>query len=620
MPKYTCERCLKDFKQKSHFDKHKKNKKPCQNNKGKIEEVVENFIINKKLITNDIISNSDIEMSKYIEDLIKKNNCIVDDINQLFHNEGIEFTKRLELVTSIINYIFRGLELTNEIDIPLKNKLIDILKKTTLDKNELIQKVFMFYGNKTLKVELDQFYTPITIGRFIIDLCIPEKKIIDPACGTGDLIVNYSGNITLWDVSQDVIKICELNYKLNAKKYEAICINSIKSYDMGNNVYDYCCLNPPFGSSTVVTDTDLLNKYELGRNKSKEEIGILFIERAINLLKYNGIAFIIVPNGYLGNSSKNTKQLRKYLLSFRIISIIELPNNTFSRSGTGVSTSMIIIQKRKMTNPYNIFIKKIINIGYVLNKKNTPFKYKTNNGNYILKDGNPILYNDLEDCFNELKYFNKNEKISNISDNYCYDNRVLDIDIINTNKLDKDILDINRYLSIYTNTVSNYLSLNCCNIEKYIIPNVSGKFDIVKEKEYIYLDTKQITSPIYSKRNLLYGYELPGRAKIILEKYDIIVSKLKGKIAFAMILDDVDNIICTNGFTLLRPIDYKSAIIIFANLFSIEFKIQHNHICTGSIMAGISENDLKNIYIDGNVDVSKYEKVINALMIINSEL
>ncbi len=72
MPKYTCQRCLKDFKQKSHFVKHKNNKNPCQDNKGKIEEVVENFIINKKLITNDIITNTDIEMSKNIEDLIKK--------------------------------------------------------------------------------------------------------------------------------------------------------------------------------------------------------------------------------------------------------------------------------------------------------------------------------------------------------------------------------------------------------------------------------------------------------------------------------------------------------------------------------------------------------------------
>jgi len=64
MPKYTCEHCLKEFFQKSHYTKHQNKKKPCQDNKGKIEEVIENIIINKKLISNNtgnIIINSTME-------------------------------------------------------------------------------------------------------------------------------------------------------------------------------------------------------------------------------------------------------------------------------------------------------------------------------------------------------------------------------------------------------------------------------------------------------------------------------------------------------------------------------------------------------------------------------
>ena len=114
--------------------------------------------------------------SQYIQDIIKKNNCLVDDINQLLHNEGIEFTKRLDIIISLINYKFNGIEITHEIDKSLKNKINDIFKTFTFDKSELIQKIFMFYGSKTLKVELDQFYTPITIGLFINSLCIPKKK------------------------------------------------------------------------------------------------------------------------------------------------------------------------------------------------------------------------------------------------------------------------------------------------------------------------------------------------------------------------------------------------------------------------------------------------------------
>ena len=60
MTKYTCDRCLKEFSQKSHYEKHKNNKKPCQDNTKKIEEVVENIInqkwneVHKKLILNEV--------------------------------------------------------------------------------------------------------------------------------------------------------------------------------------------------------------------------------------------------------------------------------------------------------------------------------------------------------------------------------------------------------------------------------------------------------------------------------------------------------------------------------------------------------------------------------------
>ena len=633
MVNYSCEKCGKEFSQKGHYTKHLNKKNPCvveSKLKEMLDKSIEEKLENMKLLVNDnnykkeenkITEEPDSKkINNYVQKIVKKNDAIVNEINQLLHNEGIEFSQRLEIIIGLINIKFNNAKLMLSIDNVLISKINDILEIIITDKQELIQKIFMFYGSKTLKIELDQFYTPITIGSFINNLCIPGKKMIDPACGSGDLLINYDGDITLWDISPEVINICRFNYKLNNKKYNTECVNSIKLYDKDNGIYDYGCVNPPFGNSTLITDKNLLNNYKLGCNKVKEEIGILFIERTINLLKDDGIAFIILPNGYLGNSSKNTKQLREYLLSFRIISIIELPSNTFSRSGTGVSTSMVIIQKHKMQTSYNIIIKKIINIGYILNKKNTPYKYKKYNGDYVLKDGKPIIDNDFIDYFNEMLYFINNEKIINLLQKPDEIKKNMDIDILNTAKMQCDILDINRYLSIYTNILNKHISMNSNAIKNYIIPNASGKFDIIEDKEYIYLDIKQITTPIYNKNNLIYGYDLPGRAKIKLKKNDIIISKLKGKITFTMILNEADNIICTNGFTLLRPKDDKSAIIIFANLFSYEFKIQHASLCTGSIMAGISDNDIKNICIDECINLSKYESIINALKIINLEL
>lgn len=571
-----------------------------------------------KLITsssNTVTENTMNNITDSIKDTIRHNNYIVDDVNQLLHNEGIEFNSRLEIIINMIRYKFNNETFSVNTNDAVKTKVIELFDKIVLDKNELLQRIFMFYCNKKTKINLDQFYTPITIGSFISNMIISNKNIIDPACGTGDLIVCYDGNLTAWDVSPDAVEVCEYNYTLNEKKYEMDCVNSIKDTSKSNNTFDYCAINPPFGSSTVITDREILDKYELGKNKKKEEIGILFIERAMKLLKDDGIAFIILPNGYLGNSSKNTSELRSYLLRYRIISILELPCNTFSRSGTGVSTSLLIVQKKKMESNYNIFIKKIENIGYVLNKKNTPYKYKTVNGNYMIKDNKPILDNDFNDCCNELKSFINTEKIDNFDNNY----ECADYEIVNTSELESNILDINRYLSRYKSIVSNYRITNKKAISNYI-EKANGKFVIVSDKEYLYLDIKQITSPMYNRTNTLYGYELPGRAKIQLQKHDIIVSKLKGKISFTIILDDADNIICTNGFALLRPKNYKNAVILFANLFTNEFKIQHNALCTGSIMETISDLEIKKIYINEDIDFKKYETIINALSVINNEL
>ena len=44
MVKYSCERCLKEFTQKSHYTQHQKRKTPCQDNKSKMENQIEALV------------------------------------------------------------------------------------------------------------------------------------------------------------------------------------------------------------------------------------------------------------------------------------------------------------------------------------------------------------------------------------------------------------------------------------------------------------------------------------------------------------------------------------------------------------------------------------------------
>ena len=47
MVKYGCERCGKEFSQKSHYDSHKRRKTPCVNNADKIKQLVDKAVEEK---------------------------------------------------------------------------------------------------------------------------------------------------------------------------------------------------------------------------------------------------------------------------------------------------------------------------------------------------------------------------------------------------------------------------------------------------------------------------------------------------------------------------------------------------------------------------------------------
>ena len=101
MPKYTCDRCLKEFSQKSHYDKHNKRKTPCQDNTRKIEEVVETIINNKMKATmhmdDDIITNTMepvIQMTKTLPNPVPE--VVTQKTQLIIHDDCIKKMKEME--------------------------------------------------------------------------------------------------------------------------------------------------------------------------------------------------------------------------------------------------------------------------------------------------------------------------------------------------------------------------------------------------------------------------------------------------------------------------------------------------------------------------------------------
>lgn len=520
----------------------------------------------------------------------------LDNINQLLHNAGVTFEKRIDILLELLRGTFTT---TPE---ALRQPLVDVLKLVSVSKEELFQKVFMFYGSKYLKKEFDQFYTPLTIGEFLCNVCERGKTLIDPACGTGDLAIQYDGDITLWDISRDVTDLATQNYAFQNKTAHILTLDSLQ--DSTTDAFDYAIVNPPFGTKTLVTSPEVLNVYALGKGKKKQELGILFVEKSMNLLKEGGLLFIILPNGYFGNANSVYVELRKFILQHRVVGVIKLPQNTFKRSGTGVSTNILIVSKTRPVGHYDIFIEDVAHIGYELNKKNTPYKYK-----------NGVLHNDLRETLERVRTFASAHGVPNITKARVPDTSY---QTFNTSRLDDQcMLDIARYLRSYTGIVAN--TTGTVKVHDLLETGYSCAFQKDKDREYVYIDIRGINTPLHGGKRMR-GDELPSRAKFAVKKHDILVSRLKGNIAFTVILTDTDNLVCTNGVCVLRPKDTNSMYMLFAGLFSPEFKIQHTSLTTGSIMESISDDDIKNIVISSAFDRPRYRSILESIAVLQTEL
>ena len=50
MVKYSCERCGKEFAQKSHYDSHNIRKTPCENNADKIKQLLDKYNLHRIIL------------------------------------------------------------------------------------------------------------------------------------------------------------------------------------------------------------------------------------------------------------------------------------------------------------------------------------------------------------------------------------------------------------------------------------------------------------------------------------------------------------------------------------------------------------------------------------------
>lgn len=381
-------------------------------------------------------------------------NYFLDRINKLFESVKSRF-RRDDIFESNEKIILNDRCLTFAVAEFQKFSLLD----TDLDIKGV---AFEEFVGANLRGEHGEFFTPREVVKMCVDIIDPDlnEVVCDPACGSGGFLVmtlkkiteileikakgkrlvqainDYADqNILGIDFNPDLAKVSKMNMVLNDDGHTGIfhfdALTSMESWPeklkerVRENSIDIILMNPPFGKKCVIDETSILRDYELGHKWIKDKNSgkfsktntvaesrtpdILFVERALKLLKPGGRAAIVLPDGIIGNDG--FEFARQFILEkSHLLGVIDCPVETFLPS-VDTKTSVLII-KKKHSNDKNIF-DTFMAIGKYCghDRRGKVLFERDKNGEIILKNKIPLIKNDFLEIAEKFKQYAKSNNI-----------------------------------------------------------------------------------------------------------------------------------------------------------------------------------------------------------------
>jgi len=188
-------------------------------------------------------------------------------------------------------------------------------------------------------------------------------------------------------------------------------------------------------------------------------------------------------------------------------------------------------------------------------------------------------------------------------------------------KNSRDIIQAKRYDAEYFQPLYSQLKDNIMNYEygysdlNAVCDNKNKKINPKKDfphKEFDYIELSGINSflGIVEKTESILGIDAPNRARMLLEKNDIVVSSVEGSIGkVALINTDQDNLLGSTGFFVFDSNDIPSEYVL-ALMKSDVLGLQIKREATGSILAAVNSGSLKNIIVP-NIPYEKITKIVS---------
>ena len=323
--------------------------------------------------------------------------------------------------------------------------------------HDVIGTAYEVYVASHLKGERGQYFTNRLVVQMMVSMLNPsdKSKILDPACRSAGFLVNAmdyvfaqidsSGRTSSakeilkrnvvhqlfgLDVSKKLVKIAKANMLLGKDGHGNIeQSNSLEdesklspnfTHLAGFGKIDVILTNPPFGSGddVKVKDIGILKHYIVARRFERKGgklvIGsdfndgegipqeVLFCERCIQWLKYDGVLGIVMAKGQLDN--KESLILRDFILkNCVILAVVNLHEDTFEPF-CGSKASVIFLQKKKtIPKDYQIFMAISQKVGQT--SRGEPIYKLDQNGAPLIISGKKVLDEDLSCISDKYKDF-----------------------------------------------------------------------------------------------------------------------------------------------------------------------------------------------------------------------
>jgi type I restriction enzyme M protein len=215
-----------------------------------------------------------------------------------------------------------------------------------------------------------EFYTPRSVTQFIVDQVNPrlEKRetVLDPACGTGGFLVCVIEHLRKQAKTAAHERYIQKCFTGIEKKHlpHVLCMTNLLLHgiDVPFNVsHDNTLARPlrDWGSkdhvNVIVTNPPFGGMEEDGIEDNfpaefrTRETADLFLVLLMTILKPQGRAGLVLPDGFLYGEGAKTRIKRALLKQCNLHTIVRLPNGVFNPY-TGIRTNLLFFSKGRPTS------------------------------------------------------------------------------------------------------------------------------------------------------------------------------------------------------------------------------------------------------------------------------